>query len=82
MLNGYLKLPKESFLTTPNHVWENRITFTPRELHELLGVPLSTIYALCASGKLKAFRVGSRWLVHRDGLYDFLQDQIDSSIVL
>ena len=81
-MNEYLKLHKETYLNSSSHKWDNRISFTPKDVHEMLGVPLSTIYALCYNKNLKAFKVGGRWLIHRDGLFEFLQTQIDHSIIL
>lgn len=78
----YLQLNPNNFLATPDRRWESRVTFSPREVHEMFGVPLSTVYSLCADGKLKAFKVGKHWVIHRKGLFEFIQTQIDSSIIL
>ena len=81
-LMDYLNIDVDDFTCTPSHKWDNRLTFSPKEVSEMLGVPLSTIYALCYNESLKAFKIGTHWRIHRKGLYEFLQTQIDNSITL
>ena len=43
---AYLNIDVDDFTSTPSHKWDTRLTFSPKEVSEMLGVPLSTIYAL------------------------------------
>lgn len=81
-LMDYLNIDVDDFTHTPSHKWDSRLTFSPKEVSEMLGVPLSTIYSLCYNESLKAFKIGTHWRIHRKGLYEFLQTQIDNSITL
>ena len=47
-----------TFLDTSSNRWSDRILFSPKEVSELTGVPLSGIYELCYSGQLQAFKIG------------------------
>lgn len=78
----YLDIDIDNFLHTPDGRWDRQITFSPKEVSEMLGVPLSTIYDLCYNRNLKAIKIGSRWRIHRKGIYEYLKEQIDNSIVL
>ncbi|MGN0946562.1 MAG: helix-turn-helix domain-containing protein [Megasphaera sp.] len=78
----YLNIDVDDFTSTPSHKWDTRLTFSPKEVSEMLGVPLSTIYALCYNESLKAFKIGTHWRIHRKGLYEFLRHSIDTSITL
>lgn len=78
----YLNIDVDDFTYTPSHKWDNRLTFSPKEVSEMLGVPLSTVYALCYNEALKAFKIGTHWKIHRKGLYEFLRHAIDTSITL
>lgn len=81
-LMTYLNIDVDDFTSTPSHKWDTRLTFSPKEVSELLGVPLSTVYALCYNEALKAFKIGTHWRIHRKGLYEFLHHSIDTSITL
>lgn len=78
----YLNINVDDFTHTPASTWDNRITFSPKEVSQMLGVPLSTIYSLCYNNSLKAFKIGTHWRIHRKGLYEYLQTQIENSIIL
>lgn len=82
MNHDYLQLDINSFLDTPSHTYDSRVSFSPKEVSLMLGVPLSTIYKLCYNNSLKAFKIGTHWRIHRKGLYEFLKTQIDNSIIL
>lgn len=71
-----------TFLDTSSNRWSDRILFSPKEVSELTGVPLSGIYELCYSGQLQAFKIGSRWRIHREGLYHYLKHQLDTAIII
>nr|DAU00558.1 MAG TPA: helix-turn-helix domain protein [Bacteriophage sp.] len=81
-LMTYLNIDVDDFTHTPSMTWENRITFSPKEVSQMLGVPLSTIYSLCYNNSLKAFKIGTHWRIHRKGLYEYLKTQIDNSIII
>jgi len=81
-MTDYLQITQKSFLDTNSGCWDKQIAFTVKDVSVILNVPLSTVYDLCYNGDLKAFKVGGRWRIHRKGLYEFLQKQIDNSIVL
>ena len=78
----FLKLDVDDFLSTPSNEWDRQIAFTPKEVSQMLSVPLSTVYDLCYNGRLKAFKIGTHWRIHRKGLYEFLKHSIDTSIIL
>lgn len=42
--------------------------YTITEAAELLGVHVNTLYRLCRSGKLGAFRIGNAWRIPGDNL--------------
>lgn len=44
-----------------------------RKVADLLGIGLSTVYRYCDSGILPSTRIGSRRLVPRDKLQEFLK---------
>lgn len=50
------------------------------EVREILSIGRNTVYALCASGKLPALRVGKQWRVSKEALLGYLrQHQIPKS---
>ena len=59
--------------------------FSAKEVAEMFGVSIDTIYNLCKSGKLGSVRVGSQYVVTKTHLYryvdgdeDVLEDLIES----
>lgn len=82
MTTTYLDLDIDTFLHTPDGRWDKQITFSPKEVSEMLGVPLSTVYDLCYNGNLKPFKIGTRWRIHRKGIYEYLREQIDTCIII
>ncbi len=71
-----------NFLNTTSNKYSDRITFTPTEISHMMGIPKYTIYQIIYSGELKAFKVGTHWVIHRQDLYAFIQQQIDNAIIL
>lgn len=65
-----------------NTKWENRLAFTCEDVHNMLAVPLFTIYDLCRKGKLKCYKVGRHHRIAREDLVEFIQKQKDNSIIL
>ena len=77
-----ISLDPKTFLDTSSNRWSDRIMFSPREVSELTGIPLTGVYELCRDGHLQAFQIGKRWRIHRDGLYKYLKHQLDTAIIL
>lgn len=72
----------DKMLTTCSNKWDNRITFTPKEISEMLGLPRSTITKLYQEGQLKVCKTGRHYLITRLALFDFLQRAEDTGIRL
>lgn len=51
-----------------------RIVVTAREMTEIFGVCLNTVYRGLRSGQIPSVRLGRRYLVSREGLEAFLRD--------
>ena len=49
-----------------------RLAYSPGELARALGISRTYAYALVRSGRIRALRVGSRWLVPVREVDDFL----------
>lgn len=69
-------------METTSHRWDDCIAFTPKDVSVILNVPLSTVYKLCLDGSLLAFKIGTHWRIHRQGLLKYLKDCIDTSIII
>ena len=50
----------------------NRQVYDVNEVMEALSISRVTCYKLIKSGRLRAIRIGNRWKVPRQALYDFL----------
>ncbi len=72
----------DSLLATRSNKWDNRITFTPKEISEMLGLPRSTITKLYQEGELKVCKTGRHYLITRLALFDFLSRIEDNGILL
>lgn len=72
----------DQMLATRENKWDNRITFTPKEVCEMLGLPRSTLTKLYQEGAIKVCKTGGRYLITRLALYDFLSQAEDAGILL
>jgi len=54
---------------------ENTKVYTPREVAEILNVSVFTVQELLRSGRLKGFKITSRWRVKPKDLDDFINKQ-------
>lgn len=54
---------------------ENTKVYTPREVAEILNVSVFTVQELLRSGRLKGFKITSRWRVKPEDLDDFMNKQ-------
>lgn len=54
---------------------ENTKIYTPREVAETLNVSVFTVQELLRSGRLKGFKITSRWRVKHEDLDDFMNEQ-------
>lgn len=43
------------------------------ELMELLHIGKSTVYQLLDSGEIKAFRIGRKWKIPKEAVYEYIQ---------
>lgn len=48
---------------------------TVEELCEILMVGRNTVYELLGSGRIKAFRSGSRWKIPKEAVIQFIQKE-------
>lgn len=53
--------------------WDNRIAFTPKEIAEMLGLPISTVSAYCKQGQITVNKIGRHYLITRPALFDLLE---------
>jgi hypothetical protein len=44
----------------------------PSEAQEILGIGSNLLYILLGSGKLKGFRVGSRWRITKESILNYM----------
>ena len=49
--------------------------YTPREVAEILGVSVFTVQELLRDGKLKGFKITSRWRVSAEELKNFMKTE-------
>lgn len=54
---------------------ENIKAYTPREVAEILNVSVFTVQELLRSGRLKGFKITSRWRVKPEDLKEFMEIQ-------
>ena len=62
--------------------WNKRIAFSPKEVSEMLGIPVSTIAQYCREGKLKVFKVGRHYRIARADLYYFIENSKDKCLII
>ncbi|MBQ8012409.1 MAG: helix-turn-helix domain-containing protein [Oscillospiraceae bacterium] len=49
---------------------------TVEELIELLQIGKSTAYQLLASGEIRAFRIGRKWKIEREAVYEYIRGKM------
>lgn len=64
----------KSFLNTPSGVWDTRVAFSPKDIAEMLHLPLSSVSKFLREGQIETYRIGRHYRVSRQALYRFLQD--------
>jgi len=82
MMKSEIDKKIDRLLATCSNKWDNRITFTPKEVSEMLGLPRSTVTKLYQEGTLKVCKTGRHYLITRLALFDFLQRAEDAGIIL
>lgn len=55
----------------------DRLTYSPTETAQALGVSRPTVYKLMARADFPSFKVGSRTLVSAEGLRTWVQAQVE-----
>lgn len=55
----------------------DKLTYSPTETAQVLGVSRPTVYQLMKRADFPAFKVGSRTLVSADGLRAWVQAQVE-----
>lgn len=55
----------------------DKLTYSPTETAQVLGVSRPTVYKLMARADFPAFKVGSRTLVSAEGLQAWIQAQVE-----
>ena len=53
--------------------YENTEIITVEELMELLQIGKSTAYQLLDSGEIKAFRIGRKWKIPKNEVYEYIR---------
>ena len=59
---------------------QEKLTFDVREAAKILGLGSNTTYGLVQSGRLRAVKVGRRWLIPRRELEAFLTRETENSL--
>ncbi|WP_196599111.1 helix-turn-helix domain-containing protein [Pectinatus frisingensis] len=72
----------DSMFDTLSGEWNKKIAFSPKEVSEMLGIPVSTIAQYCREGKLKVFKVGRHFRIARADLYYFIEDSKDKCLII
>ena len=67
---------------TNNHVWDNKIAFSIKDVSIMLDIPTSTLAKLCREGNIKTFKIGRHYRISRIDLYNYIEKQKDLSIIL
>ncbi len=53
--------------------YETSEIMTVEELMEMLQIGKSTAYQLLASGEIRAFRIGRKWKIEREAVYEYIR---------
>lgn len=53
-----------------------KLSLTPKETAEILGIGTNTIYNLLKDKDFPSYQVGNKWYVSRKGLDDWIDNQI------
>ncbi|MBQ3256640.1 MAG: helix-turn-helix domain-containing protein [Oscillospiraceae bacterium] len=59
--------------------YEKNSIINVEEMMELLQVGKSTAYHLLASGEIKAFRIGRKWKIEKEAIYDYIRRRTEQS---
>lgn len=54
----------------------SKLSLTPKEAAEILGIGTNTIYSLLKDKDFPSYQVGNKWYVSRKGLDDWIDNQI------
>lgn len=57
--------------------FENVKQYTPDEAAQVVGVTRRTFYSYMKDGRIKAHKVGGRWMIRHEDLAAFLSGQSD-----
>ena len=52
------------------------LILTPEDIMEELCIGKNTVYALLSSGKLRAFKIGTKWKIPRKALDEYIDENI------
>lgn len=72
----------EQFFHTPSGKWDNRTIFRVNDIHEMTGLPISTITLMLRDGVIRGAKRGRAWLVEAYDLYDWWQREKDASTII
>lgn len=59
----------------------DRLTYSPAEAAQVLGVSRPTVYTLIKRNDFPCFKVGSRTLVSADGLREWVRQQAETGCI-
>ena len=62
------------FFSSISGKWNKQIAFSPKDISEMLNLPLSSITKYMREDKIKVFKVGRHYRVTRLDLYRFIEN--------
>lgn len=62
------------FFSSISGQWDKQIAFSPKDISEMLNLPLSSITKYMREDKIKVFKVGRHYRVTRLDLYHFIEN--------
>lgn len=65
---------KEIKLTDDN----SKLSLTPKEAAEILGIGVNAIYSLLKDKDFPSYKVGTKWLIYKQGLDEWIEKQINN----
>ena len=64
----------DKFFSSKSGRWDKQIAFSPKDISEMLHLPLSSITKYMREDKIKVFKIGRHYRVTRLELYRFIEN--------
>lgn len=77
-----LKNEIDLVISSKSGKWDDKIAFSPKDIAEMLDIPLSTITKYCREGLLQVFKVGRHYRITRADLYHFIEQSKDDCLII